>query len=149
MDGIPQFSDVEENVSFPRNKNETYDYLPYSQYASPLIMVSIIKEMLTTAMDQIDEKDIPTKCSIEQAIVKINSKAFKIIEKINKHVTRYQISINNNDKYKNMYNIKIISESSTINNICSTESITIDKSYANYANNSKFCECNININNLY
>ena len=69
---VVKHTDVEEGVSFPRNKNDTYDYLPYMQYASPMLLVTVVREMFNTILNQTDEKDVSTNCVIEQAIVKLS-----------------------------------------------------------------------------
>ena len=65
------------------------------QYASPMLLVTVVREMFNTILNQTDEKDVSTNCVIEQAIVKLSDKAYKLIHKLNKHITNYQIILTN------------------------------------------------------
>ncbi len=113
---VMKFTDVEEGVSFLRNKDDTYDYLPYMQYMSPLLIVSVIRDMLYTSLNQQDEKDIETICSIEQAVIKLPNKALKVVDKLNKYIKNYQIIIETSS-YNKIYNLKISSQKSSLHNL--------------------------------
>jgi len=113
---VMKFNDVEEGVSFLRNKDDVYDYLPYMQYASSLLIVSVVRDMLTSILNQPDEQDYETNCMIEQAIIKLSNKAIKVVNKLNKYITKYQIILENTS-YNKIYNIKITSSNSSLHNL--------------------------------
>lgn len=113
---VMKFNDVEEGVSFLRNKDDTYDYLPYMQYMSPLLVVSVIRDMLYTSLNQPDDKDIETICFIEQAVIKLPNIAVKIVDKLNKFIKNYQIILKSSP-YDKIYNFKISSQKSSLHNL--------------------------------
>jgi hypothetical protein len=110
---ITRFIDMGEQVSFPKNHTDIYDYLPYMQYCSPLLLAYITKEIFGTAMNQSNEKDIPTKCSITQGIMKLNMRSVNFINKINAYINKFSIAIDKTN-VKNCYKFKISSENCTI-----------------------------------
>lgn len=112
---VMRFLDCAENVSFPKNRDEEneYDYLPYMQYCSPMIMSVVIRDMLNTIINKGDPEDIPEKCYIEQAVVKISGKCFNIIKKLNTYIPKYKIELTQLN-VKDMYNLIIGSNKSTV-----------------------------------
>jgi 2-polyprenyl-3-methyl-5-hydroxy-6-metoxy-1,4-benzoquinol methylase len=113
---VMRFLDCGENVSFPKNQEDEYDYLPYPQYCSPMLLSVVIKDMLDTALNKGDIEDTPNECSIEQAVIKINQKCFRIVNKLNSFIPKFKIE-HNKTNIGGLYKIIIKSEKSTISDL--------------------------------
>lgn len=113
---IVRFIDTEENVSFPRNKEDLYDYLPYMQYCSPLLVTCVVREMFNTTLNQGSQDDAVCYCSIEQAIMKLNKRSINLINKLNIFVKDYKVTITPTNTNK-LYKFVITSNNSTINDL--------------------------------
>ncbi len=95
-DYVIRFVDIEEKVSFSRNRDDDYDYLPYMQYCAPILMTVLIKDLLTSALNQPNELDViddETLSSFEMPIVKLNSKGTKMVEKLNTFIDDFKIKL--------------------------------------------------------
>lgn len=90
---VIRFTDVMEKVSFRKSKFDNYDYLPYMQYCSPMLLTCVIKEMFSTLINKGSDNDVKCKCSIEQALMKISNKALKVIQKLNQYIKKYIIKL--------------------------------------------------------
>ncbi|VBB18828.1 methyltransferase domain [Yasminevirus sp. GU-2018] len=117
---VTRFVDVGENVSFPKNRDDDYDYLPYMQYCAPALMTVVVKEMFSTVLNQGAPEDTVSACSFEQAVVKLSNRAVKLLEKLNTFVKNYEIKITQSkvgDRCIGMYNFKVSSNQSTISDL--------------------------------
>jgi len=110
---IIKFTDIGESVSFTKEHDSEYDYLPYMQYCSPLLVASISKEMFKTAMNQSTEDDITSNTAVIQPIMKLNKRAINFIEKLNKHVSKYVINIKKYD-IPDLYHFTLESKSTKL-----------------------------------
>lgn len=113
---VMRFLDCGEAVSFPRHRSDEYDYLPHMQYDSPMIMTALMREMLSTALNQGSPDDTPMECSIEQAVMKLSNRAVKMLQKLNTYVKQFTIEVTQKET-AGIYNINISSASSTIENL--------------------------------
>lgn len=114
---VMRFIDEIDEISFPKHKSDTHDYLPYMQYCAPILMTCCCKEMLGTAMNQNNEMDIATYNKIEQGIIKLSPKAVNLIKKINTFITNYKIDVTDIDSVKGLYAISISSIDTQINEL--------------------------------
>lgn len=86
------------------------------QYCSLLLVAYVVKEMFSTAMNQLIEKDISTKHAIEQPIMKLSNKAHKLINKLNIHINKFVIETEEMH-VNNCYKFKISSNKCTLQEI--------------------------------
>lgn len=114
---VMRFIDEIDEVSFPRHKSDTHDYLPYMQYCAPILMTCVCKEMMGTAMNQNNELDIATSNRIEQGIIKLSIRAVNLIKKLNNFVANYKIELIDIDSQKGLYSISIQSNSTQISEL--------------------------------
>ncbi len=114
---VIRFIDEIDQVSFPKHKSDTHDYLPYMQYCAPILMTCCCKEMLGTAMNHNNEIDIVTYNKVEQGIIKLSIRAVNLIKKLNNFVVNYKIELIDIDSTKGLYSISIYSNDTSISEL--------------------------------
>lgn len=113
---VVKFMDTNESVSFSKNHEDEYDYLPYMQYCAPIMMTGIVKEMFGTVLNQGSPDDRPGVCSLEQGIMKLSNKAVKLIDKLNTFIKKYRIIIRPTN-VQGMYGFTLSSDHSTVSEL--------------------------------
>lgn len=113
---VIKFMDTNENVSFPKNHEDEYDYLPYMQYCAPIMMTSVVKEMFGTVLNQGSSEDKTGICSLEQGVMKLSNKAIKLVDKMNVFIKKYRVDLRPTN-IRGMYGFTLSSDNSTISEL--------------------------------